>query len=59
MSDVHALIERLYALFNARELEKAATLFADDAVLEQSAAAAAAGRRGLPRIRPYVDRCLS
>jgi steroid delta-isomerase-like uncharacterized protein len=38
MSDTHALIERLYALFNARELEEAAALFADDALLEHAAA---------------------
>lgn len=37
MSDIPALIEHLYALFNARELEEAAALFADDAVLEHGA----------------------
>jgi hypothetical protein len=38
MSDVHALIDRLYALFNARELEDAAALFADNALLEHATA---------------------
>lgn len=37
MSDTHALIQRLHALFNARELEDAATLFADDATVEHGA----------------------
>jgi hypothetical protein len=37
MSDIHALVERLYALFNARDLDAAAALFADDAVLEHAA----------------------
>lgn len=37
MSDIHALIERLYAWFNARELDAAAALFAGDAVLEHAA----------------------
>ena len=37
MPDTQALIERLYTLFNARELEDAAALFADDAVLEHAA----------------------
>jgi predicted ester cyclase len=37
MSDIQALTERLYALFNARELDAAAALFADGAVLEHAA----------------------
>jgi predicted ester cyclase len=37
MSDTHALIQRLYASFNARELEDAAPLFADDALIEHGA----------------------
>lgn len=37
MSDTHALIERLYTLFNARQLEEAAALFADDALIEHGA----------------------
>ena len=37
MPDTQALLERLYTLFNARELEDAAALFADDAVLEHAA----------------------
>jgi hypothetical protein len=37
MSDTHALIERLHALFNARELEEAAALFADGALFEHAA----------------------
>jgi hypothetical protein len=37
MSDTRALIERLYTLFNARELEEAAALFADDALIEHGA----------------------
>ena len=37
MSDIDTLIERLYALFNARELEEASAFFADDAVLEDGA----------------------
>jgi predicted ester cyclase len=37
MPDTHALIERLYTLFNTRELEEAAVLFADDALIEHGA----------------------
>jgi hypothetical protein len=37
MSDTHALIQRLHALFNARELEEAAAIFADDALVEHGA----------------------
>lgn len=37
MSDIPALIERLYVLFKARELEEAAALFADGALLEYGA----------------------
>ena len=37
MSDTHALVQRLYRLFNARELDEAAALFADDAVVEHGA----------------------
>jgi SnoaL-like polyketide cyclase len=37
MTDTHGLVQRLHALFNARELEEAATLFADDAVVEHGA----------------------
>jgi predicted ester cyclase len=37
MSDTHAMIERFYKLFNARELEEAAALFTDDAVIEHGA----------------------
>ena len=46
MSDNHALIERLYRLFNARELEEAAALFADDALLEYGAARGCQQRGG-------------
>jgi hypothetical protein len=37
MAGTEALIRRLYALFNARELEQAAALFTDDALLEHAA----------------------
>src|SRR5262245_10914044 len=37
MSDIQPLIERLYALFNARELEQAAAIFADDALIAHTA----------------------
>ena len=37
MSDTHALIERLYTLFNTRELDEAAALFAEDALIEHGA----------------------
>lgn len=37
MAETEALIRRLYALFNARELEQAAALFIDDALLEHAA----------------------
>ena len=37
MAETEALIRRLYALFNARELEQAAALFTDDALLEHAA----------------------
>jgi predicted ester cyclase len=37
MAETDALIQRLYALFNARELEQAAALFTDDALLEHAA----------------------
>ena len=37
MAETEALIRRLYALFNARELEQAASLFTDDALLEHAA----------------------
>jgi hypothetical protein len=37
MAETAALIQRLYASFNARELEQAAALFTDDALLEHAA----------------------
>jgi hypothetical protein len=36
MAETKALIQRLYSLFNARQLEQAAALFADDALLEHA-----------------------
>jgi hypothetical protein len=36
MAETKALIQRLYALFNARELAQAAALFSDDALLEHA-----------------------
>ena len=37
MSETEALVQRLYTLFNARELNQAAALFAEEALLEHAA----------------------